>query len=113
MVDVPPLVVDRAAGTPLAVQLADGLREATADGALRAGDRLPSTRELAALLGVSRTVTAGAYDQLLAEGWLEGRRGVGTFVVGTPQPAPSPARAARVTPAADVVDLRPGAPCLE
>ena len=113
MVDVPPLVLDRTVGTPLAVQLADGLRAATADGALRTGDRLPSTRELAALLRVSRTVTAGAYDQLLAEGWLEGRRGVGTFVVGTPQPAPSSGRASRVAPAAGVVDLRPGAPCLE
>ena len=55
-------------------------------GALRAGDRLPSTRALAVDLGVSRTVTAAAYDQLLAEGWVAGRRGAGTFVVAVPAP---------------------------
>ncbi len=106
----PPVVLDRSSGVPLAVQLADGLR---ASATLRAGDRLPSTRELAALLGVSRTVTATAYDQLLAEGWLQGRRGVGSFVVGAPgvPPAPVVARAAPTMPAG--VDLRPGAPCLE
>ncbi len=78
--DLPPLPLDRASPVPLAVQLADGLRDATAGGSLRAGDRLPSTRALAAALGVSRTVTAAAYDQLLAEGWAEGRRGAGTFI---------------------------------
>jgi len=67
-VELPPLVLDRSAERPLAVQLADALRAATADGVLRAGERLPSTRELAATLGVSRTVTAAAYDQLLARG---------------------------------------------
>ena len=59
------------------MQLADGLRRATTSGALRAGDRLPSSRALAVELGVSRTVTAAAFDQLLAEGWVAGRRGSG------------------------------------
>ncbi|HJX42580.1 MAG TPA: winged helix-turn-helix domain-containing protein, partial [Geodermatophilus sp.] len=70
--DVPPVVLDRASSRPLAVQLADALRTAAAGGTLRPGDRLPSTRELAAALRVSRTVTAAAYDQLLAEGWAAG-----------------------------------------
>ncbi len=112
---VPPVVLDRRADRPLAAQLADALRSAAAGGALRPGDRLPSTRELAAALRVSRTVTAAAYDQLVAEGWAAGRRGAGTFVVGTASSVPAPAgardRTARERPAA--VDLRAGSPCLE
>ncbi|TQM37951.1 PLP-dependent aminotransferase family protein [Pseudonocardia cypriaca] len=114
LVDLPPLPLDRTAPRPLAVQLADALRAATADGTLRAGDRLPSTRALAATLGVSRTVTAAAYDQLLAEGWAQGRRGSGTYVVGAPAGPPrvraavAPAR--RAEPAH--VDLSAGAPCV-
>jgi GntR family transcriptional regulator/MocR family aminotransferase len=114
-VDLPPLPLDRAAGRPLAVQLADALRAATADGTLRAGDRLPSTRALAATLGVSRTVTAAAYDQLLAEGWAQGRRGSGTYVVGAPAGQPARVRA-RAAPAprteSALVDLTAGTPCI-
>jgi len=116
MIDVPPLPLDRSSTVPLAVQLADALRAVTAQGSLRAGDRLPSTRQLATELGVSRTVTAAAYDQLLAEGWVAGRHGAGTFVVGAPGPAPS--AAGPVASTADVggaplVSLRAGSPCLE
>lgn len=111
--ELPPLL-DRRAGRPLAVQLADGLRAAAAGGALRAGERLPSTRALAETLRVSRTVTAAAYDQLLAEGWAVGRRGAGTFVVGPPPRAvvapPELARPKRTGP--ELIDLRPGRPCL-
>jgi len=115
VVDVPPVVLDRGSGTPLSVQLADALRAATVGGTLRPGDRLPSTRELAVALRVSRTVTAAAYDQLLAEGWADGRRGVGTFVVGaqTAAPARSPARPTAPRVAAAPIELRAGAPCLE
>jgi GntR family transcriptional regulator / MocR family aminotransferase len=117
LVDLPPLVLDRSAERPLAVQLADALRRATAGGALRAGDRLPSTRSLAATLGVSRTVTAAAYDQLLAEGWAVGRRGAGTFVVGAPagrSPAATPeAPAERAADRPASISLRAGTPCLD
>jgi GntR family transcriptional regulator/MocR family aminotransferase len=115
LVDLPPLPLDRAAARPLAVQLADALRAATAAGALRAGDRLPSTRALAATLGVSRTVTAAAYDQLLAEGWAVGRRGSGTFVVGAPAVPPGRVRAAAAPappPERALVDLTAGTPCV-
>ncbi|MFC5236892.1 PLP-dependent aminotransferase family protein [Pseudonocardia zijingensis] len=115
LVDLPPLSLDRSAGRPLAVQLADALRAATADGTLRAGDRLPSTRALAATLGVSRTVTAAAYDQLLAEGWAQGRRGSGTYVVGAPAAPPArvrPAAAPDPRPERPLVDLTPGTPCV-
>lgn len=57
-----------------------GLREAILSGAFEAGDRLPSTRDLAEQLGVSRTVVLWAYDQLLAEGFAAGRAGSGTYV---------------------------------
>jgi GntR family transcriptional regulator/MocR family aminotransferase len=111
--ELPPLVLDRDAGRPLAVQLAEGLRAATTDGTLRAGDRLPSTRALALELGISRTVTAAAYEQLLAEGWVQGRRGAGTFVVDAPGPAvpvrPAPAPAPRPV----LLDLSAGRPCTE
>jgi GntR family transcriptional regulator/MocR family aminotransferase len=49
-------------------------------GALRSGEKLPSTRDLAEQLGVSRTVMLLAYDQLLAEGFAVGRAGSGTYV---------------------------------
>ena len=83
-----PVVVDRAAATPLAVQISAQLQAAVTGGVLRAGDRLPSSRDLSATLGVSRTVVTNAYARLFAEGWLEGRHGSGTYVADvTPPPA--------------------------
>ncbi|WP_081924000.1 PLP-dependent aminotransferase family protein [Pseudonocardia halophobica] len=115
MTELPPLHLDRAGPEPLAAQLADALRAAAAGGALRAGDRLPSTRELAAVLRVSRTVTAAAYDQLLAEGWVEGRVGAGTFVTAVPAAGPAPGPEPRREPADEGarIELRPGTPCTE
>src|SRR5882757_10529933 len=82
-----PVVVDRAAPTPLAAQISAQLQAAVTGGALRAGDRLPSSRDLSATLGVSRTVVTNAYARLFAEGWLEGRHGSGTYVADvTPPP---------------------------
>jgi GntR family transcriptional regulator/MocR family aminotransferase len=110
-----PISLDRDSSEPMAVQLADALRAAAAAGQLRSGDRLPSTRVLAAQLGVSRTVTAAAYEQLHAEGWIAGRHGSGTYVTTTPPnaPRPRPRRAPAPTPPADTVDLAPGAPWAE
>ena len=87
--------LDRAAGVPLAVQLADALRRAALDGRLRPGDRVPATRVLARELGVSRTVTSAAYDQLVAEGWLGARHGSGTVVTAAPPGPPVAAGPAR------------------
>lgn len=107
-----PVSLDRESLVPLAVQLADALRAAAGDGHLRGGDRLPSTRALANRLGVSRTVTSAAYEQLHAEGWIAGRHGSGTYVTTTPpadrsSKGPAPGRA--VTPPV-LVDLTPGVP---
>ncbi|MFS1303326.1 PLP-dependent aminotransferase family protein [Streptosporangium longisporum] len=82
-----PVSLDRDAGRPLAVQLGDSLRAAMRGGALVSGERLPSSRALARQLGVSRTVVTEAYQQLYAEGWLDGRHGSGTYVADVIVPA--------------------------
>jgi GntR family transcriptional regulator/MocR family aminotransferase len=69
-------------GGPLFRQVYLRLREAILSGTLRGGEKLPSTRDLAEQLGVSRTVVLLAYDQLLAEGFAVGRTGSGTYVSG-------------------------------
>ncbi|HEV7647781.1 MAG TPA: PLP-dependent aminotransferase family protein [Actinophytocola sp.] len=107
-----PVTLVRASATPLAVQLAEQLRTAAGDGRLRSGDRLPSTRALAAELEVSRTVTAAAYEQLHAEGWIAGRHGSGTYVTTEPpgslRTGSRPVR--RDAPADTALDLTPGSP---
>lgn len=69
-------------GEPLFRQIYLWLRDAVLSGKLRSGERLPSTRELAEQLQVSRTVVLLAYDQLLAEGYVSGKPGSGTYVIG-------------------------------
>ena len=65
---------------PLYRQLYDGLRDAILDGRLAPGARLPSTRALAADLGLARTTVTLAFDQLRVEGYVVGSRGGGTRV---------------------------------
>lgn len=65
---------------PLFRQIYLGLRQAILSGTLHSGERLPSSRELAEKLRVSRTIVLLAYDQLLAEGFITGRHGSGTYV---------------------------------
>ena len=86
-----PVVVERADPVPLAVQISAQLEAAVTDGVLHAGDRLPSSRDLAVSLGVSRTVVTNAYARLFAEGWLEGRHGSGTYVADVARRPPSAA----------------------
>jgi len=74
------LPIERACGTPIHRQIYEGLRRAILDGFLRPGQRVLSTRALALELEVSRLPVLSAYDQLLHEGYLEGRVGSGTFV---------------------------------
>jgi GntR family transcriptional regulator / MocR family aminotransferase len=90
------LALDRESGIPLHRQIYDGIRGAILDGRLSPGHRLPSTRGLAVDLAVSRLPVLTAYDQLLHEGYLEGRVGSGTFVSTAlpddllrPRPAPN------------------------
>jgi GntR family transcriptional regulator/MocR family aminotransferase len=71
------------AAMPLFRQVYDELRSRILDGTLAPGVRLPATRGLAADLGVSRNTVLNAYDQLLAEGYLEGKLGSGSYVPRT------------------------------
>ncbi|WP_422910868.1 PLP-dependent aminotransferase family protein [Pseudomonas sp. MAC6] len=64
----------------LARQLYQALRERILDGRLQSRTRLPASRDLANLLGISRNTVTRAFDQLYAEGYIEGRIGAGTYV---------------------------------
>ncbi|MCH9011415.1 MAG: GntR family transcriptional regulator, partial [Chloroflexi bacterium] len=74
------LDLDQNAGVPLYRQLYEGLRRAILVGELSPGVKLPSTRALAADLSIGRNTVVNAYEQLLAEGYLEGRTGSGTYI---------------------------------
>ena len=67
--------ITRESSQTLGAQIEDQLRRAIREGALKAGARVPSTRDLARQLGVSRRVAVDAYSQLAAEGYLELRQG--------------------------------------
>jgi GntR family transcriptional regulator / MocR family aminotransferase len=100
--------VDLAGDGSLHARLENGLREAIRSGRLRAGQALPSTRGLAADLGVSRGVVVEAYAQLSAEGWLEVRQGAAHRVAAVSLDVAAEAGAA--TAVAPRHDLRPGTP---
>ncbi|MEO3798036.1 PLP-dependent aminotransferase family protein [Nonomuraea sp. B10E15] len=68
----------------LAAQVYRQLLDAILDGRLRSGERLPPTRQLARSLEISRNTVALAYDRLVADGFLVGRAGAGTFVSAEP-----------------------------
>ncbi len=96
----PPITLRRDGGAPLYRQLTEQLRTAILDGRLPAGARLPSTRDLACSLGLSRGVVVEAYDELAAEGYLDGKTGAGTYVAaGLPRPRPRPDPATGPAPA--------------
>lgn len=76
--------------TPIYAQLERGLRAAVATGRLRIGDRLPTVRQLAVELCVNANTVARVYSELERAGFLETRRGVGSFVSATPEQARTP-----------------------
>ena len=84
------LVLDGRAGRRISLE--EALREAIRSERLPARTRLPSTRALAADLGLSRGTVTDAYDQLAAEGWLVARQGSGTRVASTATATESGAR---------------------
>lgn len=103
--------IDRSQPRRLRAQIESGLRDAICSGRLATGAVLPSTRTLAADLGVTRGVVVSAYDQLLAEGYLLARHGSGTVVNDVPQTPDAPVQAA--PPKAKIrVDFRPSTPDL-
>jgi len=118
--------LDRSGHQPLRAQLETSLREAIRGGRLPAGERLPSSRELARALAVSRGMVQECYGQLLAEGYLTSRTGSATRVAdisrqqagdqpaagpAAASPAPlSPGRQPREPPL--IADFKPGVPDL-
>ncbi|WP_086732987.1 PLP-dependent aminotransferase family protein [Streptomyces glaucescens] len=89
------------------------LRDAVRTGRLAPGTRLPSSRSLATDLGLARNTVAGAYADLVAEGWLTARQGSGTRVAD--RPVPPPARHPDPTPSRTgrpAYSLIPGSPDL-
>ena len=87
----PPIALDLESPTPIYRQVYDWFQRAIVAGRLRPGQRVPSTRTLAADLKVSRIPVLTAYEQLLAEGYLETFKGAGTIVAASiPQTDPAP-----------------------
>ncbi|HOX31463.1 MAG TPA: PLP-dependent aminotransferase family protein [Spirochaetales bacterium] len=121
--------LDRGSSLPLTRQIYGELSSQILGGELRAGERLPSTREAAGELGVSRNVVMEAYEQLAAEGFLLGISGAGTYVAegsrlgfpsrrppgpGAPaEPEPSRAPGREEGSRACAIDFRLGRPALD
>ena len=102
--------VDPSLPEPLHRQVYRALRAAMLEHRLKAGAKLPSTRALASMLGVARNTVHGAYDQLLAEGYLEARHGSGTYVAASLpddafQPGADDARPGDVAPGSEAIPL--------
>src|SRR5271166_4926978 len=98
---LPPIALDDHSKTPIYRQIYEWFRRAILDGQMRPGQRVPSTRSLAAELKVSRVPVLNAYEQLLAEGYFETFVGAGTCVARSiPDDARSPpsARARKELP---------------
>ena len=72
--------IDRESAVPMIRQLYGRIRENILSGRLQSGFRLPSSRQLASQLGISRNVVLEAYDLLYAEGFLAAKQGAGTYV---------------------------------
>lgn len=88
-----PFVLDLTAyDGPLHRRLTLALRDGILGGRLAPGTRLPATRALAAQMGLGRNTVTAAFEQLIAEGFLEARTGAGTFVAATRPDGAEPAQ---------------------
>jgi len=76
----PFIILDEKSDAPLYRQIYETIRSSILSGEFHSGRQLPASRLLAKQLGVSRMTVINAYDQLLAEGYLESKAGAGTFV---------------------------------
>ncbi|MCR6488864.1 PLP-dependent aminotransferase family protein [Amycolatopsis sp. OK19-0408] len=104
--------IDRDSGAGLRAQLEDQLRDAIRGGRLAGGERLPSSRELARGLGLSRGLVQDCYAQLQAEGYLSSRPGSATRVAAVAHPAAPPETATASRRRHAVADFRHGVPDL-
>ncbi|MFJ9817803.1 PLP-dependent aminotransferase family protein [Streptomyces sp. NPDC101151] len=106
------LTVDRSSGEQLRAQLESQLRDAIRTGRLREDERLPSSRELARALGLSRGLVQDCYAQLQAEGYLVTRVGSATRVAPCGQPPAPPATERAAELPRLIADFRHGVPDL-
>ena len=104
------IAVDRGRSPSLGAPLEDQLRRAIRDGALRPHTALPSTRDLARQITVSRRVVVDAYAQLAAEGYLSLRQGARPRVSGAAVAAPEPHDVAGSPAPGTRFDFRPSMP---
>ena len=104
------LSIRRDSPLTLGAQIEEQLRAAVRDGTLRPGARVPSTRDLARQLGVSRRIAVDAYAQLAAEGFLVLRQGARPHVSDAAGAVPAAAPAAVAAPRALRYDFRPSVP---
>lgn len=113
--------IERSSAKSLIRQVYEHIRAQILCGTLQGGTHLPSTRELATNLHISRNVVLEAYDQLVAEGYLESRAGSGTYVAegirfekGQSEPDfSSTASVAEPRTENDHIDFRSGLPALD
>jgi GntR family transcriptional regulator len=84
------LTVDPRDSTPIYAQLERGVRAAIATGRLKAGDQLPTVRQLAVELRVNANTVARVYAELERSGVIETKRGVGSFISASPSRAHPP-----------------------
>jgi GntR family transcriptional regulator len=89
----PRIRVDPALPTPIWSQIEESVRYLVASGAQRPGDMLPSVRDLAREQRINPNTVAKAYQRLVEAGFLETRRGEGTFVAEHPPAMPAAERA--------------------
>ena len=78
---------------PPYAQLAEQVRQALMTGVLREGDRLPTVKEVVGALAINANTVLKAYRALEHEGLVEGRQGIGTFVLRRPDGPPPGAHA--------------------
>jgi GntR family transcriptional regulator/MocR family aminotransferase len=104
------LTVTRDGPGTLGAQIEEALRQAIRDGSLKAGARVPSTRDLARQLGVSRRIAVDAYSQLAAEGYLSLRQGARPRVAAATAIAPRDALATERPEPPPRFDFRPSMP---
>ncbi|MDR2946952.1 MAG: PLP-dependent aminotransferase family protein [Candidatus Adiutrix sp.] len=108
-------------GLPLNRQIYERVKALILSGGLAAGEKLPSSRAFSKELGVARNTVLEAYEQLLAEGYLEARRGSGTTVAGGIAASALSARPTQIAVAASssktadgrVINFRSGMPDMD
>jgi len=87
------LTIDPTSKDTITKQIYDHVRRMVLSGSISPGSRLPSSRDLAGQVGISRNTVLAAYDQLTAEAYLERRGRSGRARAPSPRAAPRPARA--------------------